>query len=292
MADRSCWNCVYVSAEAGRLLRSMWIGEPLVPRCANHPQWPSRMHDVPGVPCRNFQPRPPEPPDDVRRVPLGHGKYALVDAADYEWLNQWKWHLVNGYAVRWEGGTRIFMHRAIMRAPKGKIVDHWDGDRCNNYRTNLRICNHQDNARNMAKQAGFSSRYKGVYFCRKGGKWHASTRFEGHTIHLGYFDDEVEAARAYDRAAVERFGVFARPNFPEEWPLERREEVHAQWLKANRGRKGTRCKAKKAGRPNGKGRKATAGRPTRRKARVTASKTPARRGRRRATASGGGKRRR
>jgi len=283
---------VYVSAEAGRLLRSMWIGEPLVPRCANHPQWPGQMHDVPGVPCRNFQAKSPEPPDDVRRIPLGHGKYALVDAADYEWLNQWKWHSVNGYAVRCKRGKRVFMHREIVRVPKGKIVDHWDGNRCNNYRTNLRICTRQDNVYNTAKRAGASSRYKGVSFCRRCGKWQTAIKFKGHGTHLGYFDDEVEAARVYDRAAVERFGVFAQPNFPEEWPVERREEVHAQWLKANSRRKGTRARVKKTGRQGGRGRRAAVVRPARRKTRATASKAPARRSRKRATVSGGSKRRR
>jgi len=292
MAERTCWNCVYVSCEPGRWLRCLAMREPLVARCANHPQWAGQLHDVPGVPCRNYQPRPAEPPSDIRRIPLGRGKYAYVDAADYEWLNQWKWHLFNGYAMRCERGKRIFMHRAIMRAPKGKIVDHADGNKRNNYRANLRICTRRDNARNMAKQAGGSSRFKGVSFDKQSGKWRATIGFEGQCTHLGYFDGEVEAARTYDRAAVERFGVFARPNFPEDWPLERREKVHAQWLKANGRRKDARAKVKKAGRPGCKGHRATVVHPTRHKARAATSKSPARRDRKRATVAGGCQRRR
>lgn len=153
MGSRTCLNCLYVSCEPQVWLRYLAVGEPLVPKCANHPQWPGRLHDVPGVPCRNYQRKPVEPPDDIRRIPLGHGQYAYVDAADYEWLSQWKWHLFNGYAVRCERGKRILMHRAIMRAPAGKIVDHRDGNRGNNHRTNLRICTRQDNVYNTAKRS-------------------------------------------------------------------------------------------------------------------------------------------
>jgi hypothetical protein len=156
-----------------------------------------------------------------------------VDAADYEWLSQWKWREHNGYAMRYEGRKKILMHRQIMQPPKGKIVDHMDGSPRNNYRSNLRICTPWENARNRAKHAGASSQFKGVCWRRQVGKWGAAVDIQGRCTFLGYFDDEVEAARAYDRAAVERFGVFARPNFPQDWPVERREEVHAQWLKGN-----------------------------------------------------------
>lgn len=286
MAERTCWNCVYVSNEPGALLRH----QP--PRCANHPRWPGWLHEVPGVPCRNYQARPVEPPDDIRRIPLGHGQYAYVDAADYEWLSQWKWHLFNGYAVRCTGGKSILMHREIMPPPEGMIVDHRDGNRRNNYRTNLRICDFRDNARNMVKRPGCTSRYKGVSLDRRLGRWRAMIQFERRQIAGGYFDDEVEAAKVYDQAAVERFGVFARPNFPEEWPIEQREGVHTEWLKANGRGKVPRPKAKKAGKLKGRGHRATAKRATRRKARAAASKPSTRRGRKRATVSGGSARRR
>ncbi len=292
MASGTCLNCMYVSCEPQAWLRCLAAGEPLVPKCANHPQWPGQMHDVPGVPCRNYQRKPAEPVGDIKRIPLGHGRYALVDAVDYEWLNRSRWHWLNGYAARRERGRRIFMHRQIMQAPRGVPVDHLDGSRAHNYRSNLRLCTRAENACNTAKRPGGSSQFKGVYFHRQTGKWHASIEFKGQHIYLGLFADEGEAARAYDRAAVERFGVFARPNFPEDWPLERRQEVHAQWLKANGRQKSGRPKAKRARKPGVKRCKATPVRTARRKARVAASKRLAGGGHRRATASGGSTRRR
>jgi len=280
MGGRTCLNCVYVNCDPQVWLRCLAVGEMLVPRCANHPQWPGQMHDVPGVPCRNYRPKPAEPPGDIRRIALGRGRYAIVDAADYEWLSQWKWHLRGEYAARYEkDGRAIFMHREIMQAPKGMFVDHMDGTERNNCRQNLRICTPGENARNTAKQTGATSRFKGVCWQRHAGKWRAMIKFKGRCISLGYFDDEVEAARAYDRAAVERFGVFARPNFPEDWPLERRQEVHAQWLKANGRQKAASLKARKARKPRDKRRRATAVRAARRKARGVTSRRPARKGR-------------
>jgi len=274
MAERTCLNCMYVSCEPGVWLRCLAAREALVPKCANHPRWLGQLRDVPGVPCRNYRVKPVEPTGDVKRIPLGHGQYAYVDAADYEWLSQWTWHLfASGYAVRREKGKTIFMHREIMQAPKGKLVDHIDGNPRNSYRSNLRICSRAENVCNTGKRAGVTSRFKGVSLERRTGKWCALVYFRRRRIRLGTFADEVEAARTYDRAAVERFGVFARPNFLEDWPVERRHEVHAQWLKANGRQKGANPKAQRARKPGGKRRRATPARATRRKSRAAASKT-------------------
>ncbi len=243
MGGPRCHNCLYSICDPELWLRWLWKGEPIVPRCANHPRWPGRLHDVPGIACRNYRPRPVLPRGDaVRLIPLGDGHYAYVDAADYEELSRYAWHLNGGYAVRHEKGKRIYMHREIMQAPQGMVVDHIDGNRANDCRFNLRVCTRAENQRNQRKRLGSQSQFKGVTYCKQHRKWLARCRGRGRTYRLGYFDNEVDAARAYDRKAVELFGEFARLNCPEEWPPERRAEAYAA-AKAER---------KQAGRKEGK----------------------------------------
>ncbi len=254
VAKRSCYDCVYAWFDAERWLRDLWAGRPLAPMCANHPNWPGQLREVPGVPCCHFRPRHVEPEGDVKRIPMGDGRYALVDAADYEWLNRYQWHLCGGgYAARCEKGKRILMHREIMKPPKGMVVDHIDANRSNNCRANLRVCTPGENQRNQRKQRGSACPYKGVGYLKNCKRCHAKLVFEGETVWLGHFDSEPEAARAYDRAAVELFGEFARLNFPEEWPTERRERVYAE-AKAERTNLKRRVRRKKATREGQKAR--------------------------------------
>ena len=222
------------------------------------PQWPGQLHDVPGVPCRNYRPKPVLPQGDgVRLIPLGDGFYAYADAADYEWLSKYRWRPINGYAGRHEKGKSILMHREIMQPPRRMVVDHTDANKANNCRFNLRVCTPAENQRNHRKRRSSRSRFKGVFYHRKSGKWCSKCRFQGRIHCLGYFDDEVEAARAYDRKAVELFGEFARLNFPEEWPPQRRQEIYAQsprpaessFARTSTGRQRTR--GKKVGRKEG-----------------------------------------
>jgi hypothetical protein len=156
----------------------------------------------------------------MKEIPLTKGKTALVDDADYDWLCQWRWHCAAGdrYAAR---GNGIYMHRQIMglpevRNPRGENgnypeVDHVDRDGLNNQRGNLRVCTRQQNLRNKGRQSNNrSSRFKGVTRHRQRRKWTAWIEHK----YLGVFDDEVQAARVYDAAAKERFGEYARLNFP------------------------------------------------------------------------------
>jgi len=97
---RSCYDCVFCLSDAALWLRTLMSGFPVAGMCANHPDTPGQLREVPhGGPCRNFRPRPrpqgtelPEPPnDEVRYIPLTRGLHALVDAKNYEWLSRHKW---------------------------------------------------------------------------------------------------------------------------------------------------------------------------------------------------------
>jgi len=234
MAEQtSCHSCVYAHWDRGLWLRTLWSGFPAWPTCGNQPDSPGRMKECPrGGVCRNYRVKPPVPQGDaVKTIPLGEGVYAYVDAADYEWLNQWHWRVHGGYAARHEKRKVVFMHRELMKPPPGKIVDHANGNKCDNTRINLRNITRRQNMHNKRKQAGASSIYKGVTYNKKSRRWRACVDLGKERFYLGQFDSEVEAARAYDYKAVELFGEFARPNFPDQWPAERRREVHAGWLR-------------------------------------------------------------
>jgi hypothetical protein len=263
MAGRNCYNCVYSCHDPELWLRLLGLGEPLLPRCANHPCWPGRLHDVPGVPCRNYRPRPTTPTGDVRMIPLGDGCYAYVDAADYDWLNGYYWHLHNGYAARKEKGKIILMHTQIMQPPKGMVVDHIQGNRLNNCRCNLRVCTRAENLRNQSRQGDSSSPYKGVIHDKGTVRWRAQLCFQGQRIPLGRFATAIEAARAYDRGAVQWFREYARLNFPAEWPPERRAQLYAETQAEYDAliAQLAAAKKRKAGKPKPKNRKAVEKRP-------------------------------
>lgn len=232
MAERTCFNCAsLVWPEPLKDFRDMlgWQGRIRLPVCVNHVDHQGLAREVhPGETCRNFCPRwrpakrkkPPEPTDEgVRHIPLTKGAFAIVDADDFERLNRYKWHALHvrsqWYARRAPGGRVIMMHREIMQPPDGMVVDHIDGNGLNNRKCNLRICTQQQNMQNRRPLAR-SSAFKGVSFYTQTGKWHAEITLDGKKIYIGSYDDEIEAARAYDRKAIELFGEFAYLNFPAE----------------------------------------------------------------------------
>ena len=137
--------------------------------------------------------------EGVKTIPLGEGLYAYVDAADYEWLNQWHWRVCGtGTPATGERTSWIFMHREIMKPPKGKIVDHISGNKLDNTRANLRNITPGQNMHNKAKCFGSVSIYKGVNYDKKATDGRRVSTSATENLFLGRFDNEVEAARAYD----------------------------------------------------------------------------------------------
>jgi len=158
----------------------------------------------------------------VKEIKLTQDKVAQVDDADYEWLSAWKWYAKwdgwHWYAMRnspYDANGKqhtILMHRQILGAQPGEQVDHRNRKGLDNQRHNLRFCTYSQNQANRKKRAGCMSQYKGVHWDKRAGKWQARIRVHGKWIHLGLFDDEIAAALAYNKAATEYFGEFARPN--------------------------------------------------------------------------------
>ena len=220
----SCHSCVYSQWDRALWVRTVGTGWPAGPTCGNQPDSPGRIKECPyGWVCRNYRLRPPVPQGEgVKTIPLGDGLYAYVDAADFEWLNQWTWRVHGGYAARHEtrNGKRsvVYMHREIARPPKGKVTDHINANKLDNTEANLRNITHQQNQQNRRKQRGVSSIYKGVSYSKLARRWQACVDCGKERFYLGRFDTELEAARAYDRKAAEVFGPFARLNFPDEPP--------------------------------------------------------------------------
>jgi hypothetical protein len=230
----SCHNCVYSHWDRNLALWTMTVGVRVRPTCANQPDYPGRMRECPlGTVCRNYRPKPPTPTGPtVKTIPLGEGFLTYVDAADFEWLNQWTWHLHSGYAARAERRKEILMHRQIMQPPEGMVVDHRNRNKLDNTRANLWICTPQENACNRAHRRSAFSRFHGVSYAKERGKYRAYLYHKGERFYGGYFTDELEAARARDYKAVQVLGAEARLNLPGEWPPERVKRVHAQWLRA------------------------------------------------------------
>lgn len=158
-----------------------------------------------------------------RRIPLSQGQYAIVDPEDYERLSKYKWHVKKEprtfYAIRsepYKKGRRrknITMHRVILPVPEGLFVDHINHNGLDNRKANLRPATKRQNTCNSRPSRNKKyTKYKGVWWHKDSKKWVATIRHNYKGIHLGYFDDEIEAAKAYDRAARKYQGEYAKIN--------------------------------------------------------------------------------
>ena len=154
-----------------------------------------------------------------RKIPLTKNQFALVDPADYKKLKKYRWSAIEKpntfYAVRYHRKKEISMHRHLTNAPPHLVVDHIDHNGLNNCRSNLRLCSFAQNMRNVTSNSGSTSAYKGVHWNKRMKRWAAAIQFEKKQYHLGYFTDQIAAAKAYDKKAAELFGQFACLNFPE-----------------------------------------------------------------------------
>lgn len=145
----------------------------------------------------------------MKKIPLTQGKEALVDDADFEWLNQYKWRYIPNYKPEYVGSAAmsssrkiIRMHRLILGAKKGQEVDHVNRDPLDNRKENLRIATRGENTRNQGGRKDSTSGQRGVNFHKPRKSWVARIQVDGNRYFLGAFKTKKEAISAYNKAKV------------------------------------------------------------------------------------------
>lgn len=156
-------------------------------------------------------------------VLTNHDKPVLVDDEDYERLIKYRWtygggdvpernYAIRNYRIGDDDWTHRRMHRMILNAKKRQIIDHIDGNRLNNQKSNLRICTNAENIHNQTISKNNKTGYKGVRFNKALKKYQGQICHDKKVYYLGTFDNPIDCALAYNQMALKLYGKFARLN--------------------------------------------------------------------------------
>lgn len=147
----------------------------------------------------------------TKHIPLTKGQFAIVDDDDYDYLSKRKWHISGHYAATYIGNNKSFpMQDMILPHNTSLCVDHINGNKLDNRKSNLRVCTKRQNSYNRKLGKNNKTGLKGVSPYRN--KFRAVIYWNYKHIHLGMFDSPAAAAAAYDRKALELYGEFAKLN--------------------------------------------------------------------------------
>lgn len=152
-----------------------------------------------------------------KEIKLLCGSVTLVDDEDYLEVNKYKWRISStGYVVRGTSVNKrcktLRLHRVLLIAQKGQVIDHINGEKLDNRKSNLRVVTTTQNAWNQKLRTDSTSGYKGVSWIKARSKWRVEIKKDYQGMHLGYFDNPHDAARMYNFWALDMFGEYARLN--------------------------------------------------------------------------------
>lgn len=148
----------------------------------------------------------------MKTIPLTNGGFSLVDDDIYDSVCNLTWYQHNGYIKRTDSSKFLLHHVVIGKPENGLEVDHINGDKSDNRKSNLRFCKHTENVMNRSLYKNNNTGLKGVSWHKTNKKYQAQIRKDNKQYYLGSFDNAMDAALVYNNYAKEFFGEFARLN--------------------------------------------------------------------------------